>query len=85
MNSKENTSPTKQPPAILITDEKENEDGSVSVNYVLNNFALETCAKHHEKNIEDLTEEEIHDFVLTNIGSALLCRNGWRMIKEVEK
>ena len=85
MNSAQNISQTKATPAILLTDEKENSDGSKSINYVINNFALETCAKSLEKDVEDLTEDEIHNFVISNISNALLCRNGWKLIKEVEK
>lgn len=68
-------------PAILIDNETTNEDGSVTVSYVINNFALELCAKEYGKDIEDLTEPEIHTYVTRNLSSALKGHDNWQAIK----
>ena len=75
-----NDSPNNKTPAILLDNQKTNEDGSVTVTYVINNFALELCAKEYEKEMEELTEEEIHTFVTRNISSALKGHNNWKTV-----
>jgi len=78
MNSSQNTSLNDRP-AIHITDSTTYDDGSVSLNYVCNQKALEQCAEELEKDIKDLTKDEIHRFISKNVGSALMCHNGWKL------
>ena len=64
-------------PRIHIISSTVNEDGSKDVNYICNAKALELFARELEKEVTELTDEEIHQMVSRNIGSALKCHDGW--------
>jgi hypothetical protein len=81
MNSLTTTSQNNEG-VIIITEEKRFEDGSIELGYSLDTTALDLCAKELEKETNDLAEEEIHDFVQKNIGLALKCHSGWRVVKK---
>lgn len=78
MNSPQDFS-LEERPNIHITDSVKNKDGSTTVNYVINHKVLELCAKENEKELTELTEEEIHRFVSKNIGNALNCHGEWEI------
>jgi hypothetical protein len=80
MNSSVSTSKNNKP-EITITNSILNDDGSTTVEYICNNGVLNLCAEELEKDIKQLTKEEIHNFVMYNIGSALKCHNGWKKKK----
>jgi len=82
MNSPATTSAKKEQAKIVITDDKVESDGSVTVQYALNEQALKACGVELNKNFKELTEQEIHSFVMKNIGSALKGHNGWT-VKEI--
>lgn len=69
---------------ITLVDDKVHEDGTRSVNYILDHDALELCAKENEKKMIDLTEEEIHSFVMKNLGAALKGHGEWVAKKTVD-
>lgn len=77
MNSSTNTSESKKP-EIVITGDKTNEDGSITIEYVCNSEVLRLCAEELEKEVTKLTKEEIHNFVMFSIGSAVKCQDGWK-------
>jgi hypothetical protein len=81
MNSSTNTLNLEDRGHIIITDDKPNSDGSVTISYSLNKKALEECAVYYEKDIKDLTSDEIHLFVSKNIGNALYCHKGWKVVE----
>lgn len=81
MTSSQNTSNPEEKGKIVITDDTTNSDGSVTINYSLNQKALEECASYYEKKLRDLTPDEIHTFVARNIGNALNCHKGWKLVK----
>lgn len=81
MNSLANTQ-IEEKPNIIITDSKEEGDGTKTINYLCNPKALELCAKELEKEITELTPDDIHQFVSFNIGSALKGHNEWKMVKK---
>lgn len=78
------TSQDKLPGVISITDHTVLADGSVKVSYALDECAVQRCAHQLNKSPEDLTEEEIHSFVIKNIGSALKGQEDWKSKKIVE-
>jgi hypothetical protein len=80
MNSNKNTSKVK--PLINIIGDVKNPDGSTTVEYELNTGALEVCAREYEKDISQLTPDEIHSFAEKNVRWALKCHNGWKIIKK---
>jgi len=80
MSSSKNTSQTR--PLINIINDSKNDDGSSTVEYEMNEEALKICAKENNKQLNDLTEQEIHSFAEKNIGWALKCHNGWKLIKK---
>lgn len=84
MNSIKDISSDSKTPSITLVDEKQYDDGSISVNYILNHYALKLCAEKYEKDVESLTEEEIHTFVALNLSGALKGHDGWKVIKQVE-
>jgi hypothetical protein len=67
---------------IIITDDTINSDGSVTINYSLNHKALEECAAYYETDIDKLTHDEIHTFAARNIGNALNCHKGWKLVNK---
>ena len=69
---------------ITLIDDKIHEDGTHTVNYVLDHDALELCAKEYEKDMKKLTEEEIHNFVMKNLGAALKGHDEWIAKKTVD-
>lgn len=77
MDSSANTQADNRP-RIHIINSTINEDGSKEVNYICNAKALELFAEELEKEVSELTNEEIHHMVSKNIGSALKCHDGWR-------
>jgi hypothetical protein len=81
MNSSQNTAQSKQK-IIAITEKERFEDGSVELDYALNIGAMEECAAENEKDVKDLTSDEIHEFVQRNLGLAVKCHDGWEVIKE---
>jgi hypothetical protein len=66
---------------IFIEEKLRHGDGSITLNYSLDGVALEECAKEIGKKSKELTEEEIHSFVIKNISHALKGINGWRTEK----
>lgn len=80
MSSNKNTSQTT--PLINIIGDVKNADGSTTIEYEVNEDALNICAKEYNKELNQLTAEEIHSFAKKNIGWALKCHNGWKLIKK---
>jgi hypothetical protein len=80
MNTLQNTHKTKFG-KIFIEEKTRHSDGSVTLNYSLDNDALIECAKELDKDFKKLTEDEIHTFVVKNISHALKGINGWRAEK----